>query len=89
MALLKRNPVAGNDGARKSTWAADHDKSNADARITSRTADEIYERAVIGAATELGYTVAVPCRVCGHPLTHPKSVAAQIGPHCRGKAGGV
>ncbi|RWA16195.1 hypothetical protein MBRU_08795 [Mycolicibacterium brumae DSM 44177] len=35
---------------------------------------------------ELGYTVAVRCLSCGHPLTHPKSVARFIGPVCASKA---
>ncbi|MGC5245395.1 DUF6011 domain-containing protein [Gordonia sp. DT219] len=88
MTREKRNPAGGNGGARKSsTWARDHHKCSPDTRITSPTADEVYERSVIEAAAELGYTVAVPCQVCGHPLTHPKSVVAQVGPKCAGKAG--
>lgn len=82
----KRNPAGANGGARKSTWAADCDKHNPDLRITSPTADEIYKRAVVQAATDLGFTVSIPCRVCGHPLTAPKSVAAVVGPKCRRKA---
>ncbi|WP_374193945.1 DUF6011 domain-containing protein [Gordonia sp. SCSIO 19800] len=86
MTQTKRNPAGANGGARKSTWAADHDKHSPDLRITSPTADEIYERAVVQAATDLGFTVSIPCRVCGHPLTAPKSVAAVVGPKCRRKA---
>lgn len=87
MSRTKRNPGAGGrTGARESTWAADHHNSNPDARITSPTADEIYESAVIQAATNLGYTVSVPCNVCGHPLTHPKSVAQHVGPRCKRRA---
>ncbi|WP_374247947.1 DUF6011 domain-containing protein [Gordonia sp. ABSL49_1] len=88
MTRAKRNPGAGGrTGARKSTWVRDHDKFNADARITSPTSDEIYEHAVIDAATALGYTVSVPCEVCGHPLTNPKSVGTHIGPKCAVKGG--
>ena len=83
--IAKRNPRRA-PGARKSTWAADHLKDNADARIQSPSADDIYETAVIEAATDLGYTVSIPCVVCGHPLTHPKSVAAHVGPKCSRKA---
>ncbi|WP_394855146.1 DUF6011 domain-containing protein [Gordonia amicalis] len=88
MTQTRRNPGAGGrTGARrKSTWERDHHKSSPDARTTSPTADEIYERAVVQAATDLGYTVSIPCRVCGHPLTAPKSVAAVVGPKCRRKA---
>ncbi|WP_442903278.1 DUF6011 domain-containing protein [Gordonia sp. YY1] len=88
MSHTRRNPGAGGRTGvrRKSTWAADRDQSNPDARTSSPTADEIYERAVVQAATDLGYTVSIPCRVCGHPLTAPKSVAAVVGPRCRRKA---
>ncbi|WP_420871204.1 DUF6011 domain-containing protein [Gordonia amicalis] len=88
MTQTRRNPGAGGrTGARrKSTWERDYHQSSPDARTTSPTADEIYERAVVQAATDLGYTVSIPCRVCGHPLTAPKSVAAVVGPKCRRKA---
>lgn len=88
MTQTRRNPGAGGrTGARrKSSWERDHQNSNPDTRISSPTADEIYELAVIEAATALGYTVSIPCRVCGHPLTAPKSVAAVVGPKCRRKA---
>ncbi|WP_376740720.1 DUF6011 domain-containing protein [Gordonia paraffinivorans] len=79
----RRNPAEGSGGARRSTWAADIDESNPDA--TSLTTDEIYARAVLQAVTELGYAVSIPCRVCGHPLTSPQSVAAVVGPRCRRK----
>lgn len=82
-----RNPRPA-PGVRKSTWERDHAKRNADDRIAPLTPEDIYERSVVAAATELGYTVSIPCRVCGHPLTNPKSVARHVGPRCRRRGGG-
>lgn len=87
--IAKRNPAAaGNRNGAQKSWRMDYLNNKPDARTTSRTADEIYEQAVVEAASELGFTVSLPCRVCGHPLTDPKSVAVQVGPRCRSKAGG-
>ncbi|MFV8316329.1 DUF6011 domain-containing protein [Mycobacterium sp. 23] len=41
------------------------------------------EDAILAAAAELGYRLAIPCERCNRSLTHPESVAARRGPHCR------
>ncbi len=80
----KRNPAGGNGGARKSTWAADYLK-HSDRRTQSPSVDDLYESSVVLAATDLGFTVAVPCQVCGHMLTSARSVATHVGPRCATK----
>ncbi|MCV7191482.1 DUF6011 domain-containing protein [Mycolicibacterium brumae] len=50
------------------------------------TAEDRREARLLAELAELGYTVAVRCLSCGHPLTHPKSVARFIGPVCASKA---
>ena len=46
------------------------------------------EAQLLAELAELGYTAAVRCLACGHPLVHPKSVARFIGPRCAAKAVG-
>jgi len=46
------------------------------------------EAELLAELRKLGYTIAVRCLACGHPLTHPKSVARFIGPRCAAKGEG-
>jgi hypothetical protein len=55
-------------------------------RTEAPTADDRADAAVLEAARERGFRLAVRCTVCGHWLTAPKSVRRFIGPHCRHKA---
>ncbi|MGC5246434.1 DUF6011 domain-containing protein [Gordonia sp. DT219] len=59
----------------------DYSQSNADA-------DDREETKFIAEAHERGYRLAVRCTVCGHWLVQADSVAAHVGPQCRGKAVG-
>lgn len=52
---------------------------------TAPTAEDRREAALLAEVRELGYTVSVRCRVCSHPLTSAKSVAAHVGPKCAAK----
>ena len=73
-----------------------HNLTNATSVATHRAgngyqpgdADDQREAELLAELTERGYTVAVKCLACGHPLTHPKSVAQFIGPKCASKAVG-
>lgn len=49
-------------------------------------AEDRGDLAVLTAAAELGYRIAVQCRRCGQWLTNPKSVRAFVGPVCAVKA---
>jgi len=49
-------------------------------------AEDLDDAAVLAAAFERGYRIAVQCIDCGHWLTNPVSVAAFRGPRCRAKA---
>lgn len=50
------------------------------------TREDREDLAVITAAAERGYRIAVRCRVCGHWLSNPASVKAFVGPRCSAKA---
>lgn len=50
------------------------------------TREDREDLAVISAAVERGYRIAVRCRVCGHWLSNPMSVKAFVGPRCAAKA---
>ena len=50
------------------------------------TAEDRREAAVLAAAAEMGYRLAVQCLDCRHWLSNPISVAAHRGPRCRAKA---
>jgi hypothetical protein len=49
------------------------------------TVEDRDDTAVLAAAFERGYRIAVQCIDCGHWLTNPVSVAAFRGPRCRAK----
>ncbi|VEG42721.1 Uncharacterised protein [Mycolicibacterium flavescens] len=55
-------------------------------RLESLTADDRADLAVISAAAERGYRIAVQCRRCGAWVTNPKSVRRFLGPVCAAKA---
>lgn len=44
------------------------------------------EQQLLDELRALGYTVAVFCTACGHPLTAGRSVARHLGPKCAAKA---
>lgn len=52
------------------------------------TSEDRADAAVLAAAAERGFRVAVQCLDCGHWLANPISVAAFRGPRCRARAGG-
>jgi hypothetical protein len=52
-------------------------------------AEDRADLAVVAAAAERGYRIAVRCRACGAWLTNPVSVRQFIGPKCRAKAVGA
>jgi hypothetical protein len=55
-------------------------------RSEAPTADDRADAAVLEAASQRGFRLAVRCTVCGHWLTAPKSVRRFVGPHCHHKA---
>jgi hypothetical protein len=50
------------------------------------TAQDRHEARLLSEVRALGFVVSVRCRICQHPLTAPKSVAAHVGPRCAAKA---
>lgn len=52
------------------------------------TVEDRREAALLAELRALGYTIAVRCLVCGHPLTAPRSVARFVGPRCASKVEG-
>ena len=46
------------------------------------TAEDRREALLLAEVRALGYGLSVRCRVCRHPLTAAKSVAAHVGPKC-------
>ena len=82
----RKNPPAGNQGASSKSTAADFLDSTADRRHSTPTAQDRRESALLAELRDLGYTVAVSCTQCGHPLVSPKSIArGHIGPKCAAK----
>lgn len=53
---------------------------------TAPTADERREAALLAELKALGYTVAVRCTACNHPLVAGVSVSRHMGPKCAAKA---
>ena len=80
--MSQRKRPAGNRPSPKST-AADIFNDSPDRRHSTPSADELREARLLEELAALGYTVAVSCRECGHPLVSPKSIArGHIGPKC-------
>ena len=52
---------------------------------SSQTASDRADDAIIDAATNAGFKIAVPCRLCGTYLVAPLSVRYRLGPKCRAK----
>ena len=50
------------------------------------TADERREVSLLAELRALGYTVAVRCTACNHPLVAGASVSRHMGPKCAAKA---
>ena len=50
------------------------------------TADERREANLRAELSELGYSISIPCLVCGHPLTTDRSLSLHVGPKCAAKA---
>jgi len=74
---------------RPSRIARDAAQSNVHRRQDGYAAPDAEDRAdtaVIAAAEELGYRIAVQCLDCGHWLTAPSSLVTHRGPRCRAKA---
>lgn len=82
----KRNRPSGGTRAASKSTATDYAQSSGDNRHQAPTAEERHEQALLAELKALGYTISVRCLACGHPLTHPKSVARFIGPRCHAKA---
>lgn len=54
-------------------------------RHEPRDAEDRADDAVIDAARNRGFRIAVQCVRCKHWLTNPRSVEQHLGPHCRTK----
>ena len=90
--MSNRESPGGGTGATPKHRANGYFKSNALTRLYGHdrhepmTAEDREDLAVIVAAVERGYRIAVRCRVCGHWLSNPMSVKAFVGPRCAAKA---
>lgn len=84
MTAKRNRPGTASQAAPKSS--ADILNSSPDRWHSTPTADERREAKLLAELSDLGYTVAVSCLMCGHPLTAARSVAVHVGPKCRAKA---
>lgn len=88
MTTARKRPAPAT-GNRPSPNTIGYAKSNAltrfygvDERVEALTADDREDLAVITAAVERGYRIAVQCLDCGHWLSSPSSVRRHRGPKC-------
>lgn len=90
MTTAKRNRPSGGTRAASKSRATDYIEDSslhrAEDGYAAPTADERREAELLAEVRALGYTVAVRCTACNHPLTDPQSTALHIGPRCRAKA---
>lgn len=87
MSQIRKRP-AGNRPSPKSR-ATDYQQSNghrAEDGYSAPTAEERREVELLAEVKALGYTVAVRCTACNHPLVAGVSVARHLGPKCAAKA---
>jgi hypothetical protein len=84
----RKRPASADGPSPKSTTTtvADILNSSPDRRHSTPSADERREAALLAELSELGYTVAISCVVCGHALTTERSKALHLGPKCAAKA---
>lgn len=82
--MQTRKRPAGNRPSPKSR-DADYHQSSGDNRHSTLTAAERHEKKLLDEIHELGYSVSLPCLVCSHPLTSPRSLALHVGPKCLAK----
>lgn len=87
MTQKRRNPGT-QARATSTTPLADTDSSlyRRQDGYTAPTADERREAKLLAELRSLGYGITVPCLLCGHPLSAPRSLALHVGPRCRAKA---
>jgi hypothetical protein len=86
MTQPKRNRPGTGSQAAPSKSSTDILNDSPDRWHATPTADERREAKLLAELSELGYSVSVPCLVCSHPLTSPRSTALHVGPKCRSKA---
>ncbi len=53
--------------------------------FTAPAAEERRADALLAEVKALGYGITMPCLICGHPLTSPRSLARLVGPKCAAK----
>jgi hypothetical protein len=83
----KRNRPGGRSQAAPTSTAAEYLNFSPDRRHATPSTNERREAELLAELSEMGYTVAVSCTVCGHALTSSKSFArGHIGPKCAAKA---
>jgi hypothetical protein len=86
MTQPKRNrPGTASQAAPKSS-AEDILNSSPDRWHSTPSIDERREAQLRAELSQLGYSVSLPCLVCGHPLTTDRSLALHVGPKCRARA---
>jgi hypothetical protein len=81
----KRNRPGGRSQAAP-TSSTDLLNSSPDRWHSTPTAEERREAELLAELRNRGYTVSVPCLMCGHPLTTDRSTARHLGPRCAAKA---
>jgi hypothetical protein len=84
MPQRRNRPGMASRAAPKSS--ADILNDSPDRRHSTPTAADRREADLLAELRELGYTISVPCSVCGHALTAGRSTARHIGPKCHAKA---
>lgn len=84
--MPKRESRPGGRSQAAPTSSADILNASPDRWHSTPTADERREAELLAELRNLGYTVSVPCLMCGHPLTTDRSTARHIGPRCSAKA---
>lgn len=89
MTTAKRSRPGGGTGAAGKSKATDYSHSSGDYRHQAPTADERREQQLLDELRALGYSIAVRCTSCNHPLVASRSVARHLGPVCAAKAKAV
>lgn len=86
MSQTRKRPAGNRPSPHRTNGYADSSLHKAEDGYTAPTADERREAELISELKALGYTVAVRCTACNHPLVTGASVARHLGPRCAAKA---
>lgn len=85
MSQTRKRPAGNRPSPNTTNGYTDSSLHRAEDGYVAPTADERREAELLAELRELGYTAAVRCTACNHPLVAGASVSRHMGPKCHAR----